>query len=323
MEQKYDKKQQLKPSIEHRDIGEQDYYYKNRLIFTWSQSLENVILYINTPKHIQSNHLNITFQTNHLKICQVGMKPFMNEPLSYSINPKSSIWFMDRNHICISLTKQSYGQLWLRVINRQQSMNEQQELDINELMWKQSKTDNSYLINIEQHRTHNNCKLDDCKNMINIICVMNNYKSYMNGSVQAKKTSCIQKDVLKTEIRDKYSSVNLLNDFNHLLRCHSICDEYICHLLNQVIYKNNCMSGCKLNECMLMKRHHRDRHKISQKEQILKALYFDEEDIVGIVLQQLLDRIHCHYLHSFDIGYKLTVKDKEDIIYQEKKSDDE
>ena len=80
-----------------------------------------------------------------------------------------------------------------------------------------------------------------------------------------------------------------MNDFNHLLQSHSHEFEDIYVKMNDKIYNKN---GCKLSKCALMRRHHRDRGKISENEQILNELYFENDDIVS---QQLLDRIHCHY----------------------------
>ncbi len=45
----------------------------------------------------------------------------------------------------------------------------------------------------------------------------------------------------------------------------------------------------------------------------LKALYFDTSND-EMVRQQFVDRIHCHFFHSFDIGYKLTHNEKHDIL---------
>eukprot|EP01084_Bolivina_argentea_P091731 165102_1 len=56
------------------------------------------------------------------------------------------------------------------------------------------------------------------------------------------------------------------------------------------------------------------------KKKMTKWLYFADDDIAS---QQLLDRIHCYYFHTFDIGYKLRKCEKQNIIDTEKKSNEE
>eukprot|EP01084_Bolivina_argentea_P008593 16083_1 len=63
-----------------------------------------------------------------------------------------------------------------------------------------------------------------------------------------------------------------------------------------------------------MKRNQRDRTEIAKNEGLLNNLYFLPDDII---LHQLLDRIHAYYLHSFDIGYKLTNEQRNNIINQD------
>eukprot|EP01084_Bolivina_argentea_P177102 306344_1 len=73
---------------------------------------------------------------------------------------------------------------------------------------------------------------------------------------------------------------------------------------------------CKLSNCLMMRRNHRNRNKIGNIS--LKNVYYGNDDM-DIVTQQIMDRIHCHYAHTFDIGYRLTIAEKQSIINQEVK----
>eukprot|EP01083_Nonionella_stella_P237775 833806_1 len=168
-------------------------------------------------------------------------------------------------------------------------------------------------------KTHNqthphfgsNCQLDECIDFQNIVAVMWNYQIYndhsdvdLSVSEQSNNQQtkpCITKDVFHKSA-DQYEVVVLLNNFNHLLDHHSHQFEDIYNQLKLIIFDNN---DCELSNCLLMLRHQRDRHEV-----ILNDMETEQEDIV---MQQLLDRIHCHYMHSFDIGFKLTQSEKQEI----------
>ncbi len=42
-----------------------------------------------------------------------------------------------------------------------------------------------------------------------------------------------------------------------------------------------------------------------------------------MIAQQLLDRIHCYYLHTIDIGYRISSKEQETIISDARNDTDE
>eukprot|EP01084_Bolivina_argentea_P123752 219292_1 len=141
------------------------------------------------------------------------------------------------------------------------------------------------------------CDLSECLCLKDITNILNKYKSYIDTCENEQKQVCINEDVYNRK-ENKYSSVDLLNDFNHLIQSHSVESQHIFKYLKWKIYNNN---DCESSECLLMRRHNRDRHRISENEKILTELYFTNDDIV---CQQLLDRVHCHYFHSFGIGYQ-------------------
>eukprot|EP01084_Bolivina_argentea_P257279 433421_1 len=104
------------------------------------------------------------------------------------------------------------------------------------------------------------------------------------------------------------NNVKLLDHFNHLLCDHANQFEQIYSALNEYIYDNN---GCDLETCKSFRRNRRDRAAITENENIFSHIYSSDDSIVG---EQIRDRIHCHFFHAFDIGLKITSKDKESVI---------
>eukprot|EP01084_Bolivina_argentea_P250125 418978_1 len=100
--------------------------------------------------------------------------------------------------------------------------------------------------------------------------------------------------------------VRVLNDFNHLLFHHNTEFESI---YDSILLQLNDRTKCELSDCVIMKRSCRD---------IMKS----NDDYEDFIIQQLLDRIHCYYLHSFDSGYRLSTAEKLRIITEETKSDE-
>eukprot|EP01084_Bolivina_argentea_P052484 96422_1 len=110
--------------------------------------------------------------------------------------------------------------------------------------------------------------------------------SHMNKKIE---------DCILAEIGDGYKTIDLLNDFHHIMSVHS-CD------FEEIYEKFIINEQCSTTQCLMLKRNQRDRSLETKNETLLTRLYFNENDIL---LQQLLDSIHCHYFHSFDIGYRL------------------
>merc|ERR1711971_193291 len=48
--------------------------FKKRLIFEWSQTLEDVTLFLRPPKHAKGKHFDIVMSTEHLRVGLKGMR---------------------------------------------------------------------------------------------------------------------------------------------------------------------------------------------------------------------------------------------------------
>eukprot|EP01084_Bolivina_argentea_P052282 96033_1 len=94
---------------------------------------------------------------------------------------------------------------------------------------------------------------------------------------------------------DKINILSALNNYVHLLDQHATDEEFE--------YISNALGVCDIKTCNAFRRNYRDRN---QKEKIDP----------NITYLQILDKMHCFFVHSLDIGHRLSLKDKI-IINQE------
>eukprot|EP01084_Bolivina_argentea_P034216 63328_1 len=87
---------------------------------------------------------------------------------------------------------------------------------------------------------------------------------------------------------------SVLNDFLHLISKHS--DEF------ELIYAKLNSALCTVVDCQAFWRNHRNRN-ISAQNKELPSVSYDTND----------NKIHCHYLHCYDIGYRLTDREKNTV----------
>eukprot|EP01084_Bolivina_argentea_P294439 506586_1 len=105
---------------------------------------------------------------------------------------------------------------------------------------------------------------------------------------------------------DNYQIYIALNDFHHLLQYHNddINFEFIF----------NHFEDCNIEKCKIFQRNHRNRYQLRNKINERNELYpIDDNEYDGyhyILYCQILDKIHCFYKHCYDIGHKLTQKQK-------------
>eukprot|EP01084_Bolivina_argentea_P271246 461468_1 len=154
------------------------------------------------------------------------------------------------------------------------------------------------------------CKYMKCKQEAIAFAKSNNNALNDDNKMQEKKISNDEEEdarniygkVYLGDYLTDYSTIELVNDFNELLLQRS--NEFE-NIYNTLIQRSNNNVVCDLLKCESMRRNQRNRNEITENENELKTLYFNDD----IVTQQLLDRVHCYYFHSFDMGYKITTKD--------------
>eukprot|EP01083_Nonionella_stella_P296276 1006550_1 len=149
------------------------------------------------------------------------------------------------------------------------------------------------------------CVLDDCQCFKRICNVLQMYRLYIDSTSKTQTDHCVnddQKHSIDDIIQDNDDSTELLNDFNHLLTTH--CSQFE-DIYNKLVENANDGKTCVLGQCLLYTRNRRDRSVITP-----DTLYFNDD----AMKQELVDRIHCYYFHSFDTGYRLTDKEKKCIM---------
>eukprot|EP01084_Bolivina_argentea_P194373 333496_1 len=100
---------------------------------------------------------------------------------------------------------------------------------------------------------------------------------------------------------EKTDVLLVLNDFLYLLNYHNNTDDF------EIIH-NELNSCCNVFCCEQFQRNYRVRN-------------YEEKsvgNIKDVVKQQIIDKIHCYYLHSFDIGFKMTPKQRLCFISNQK-----
>eukprot|EP01084_Bolivina_argentea_P314262 544321_1 len=103
---------------------------------------------------------------------------------------------------------------------------------------KEQKINSGHLLNTTKIRLCGGCNLNECLCVKNISNVLKKYKSYIDRCKNKQKGANIDEDVYeKTE--NKYDSVVLLNDFNHVVLCHGDEFEDIYNILKHKIYGNH------------------------------------------------------------------------------------
>eukprot|EP01084_Bolivina_argentea_P304437 525746_1 len=122
-----------------------------------------------------------------------------------------------------------------------------------------------------------------------------------NEGISAKLLDCEQLKILK-EILHLHYKINSNANFDQI-NIQSAMDEffYLLQFDDNISFEyihNYFNISCKLNTCNCMKRNYRNRDA-------------DEPNVIqkstkDLVKMQLLDKIHCFYMHSYDIGHKLS-----------------
>eukprot|EP01084_Bolivina_argentea_P002711 5012_1 len=90
--------------------------------------------------------------------------------------------------------------------------------------------------------------------------------------------------------------VNIVDDYLHLLIRHND-DLHFQFIIDK-------LGTCNVSECKLFMRHHRDRNIVEQK---INKVDIDKDDEPYC---EILDKIHCYFYHSVDIGYRLAMNKK-------------
>eukprot|EP01084_Bolivina_argentea_P010941 20428_1 len=120
--------------------------------------------------------------------------------------------------------------------------------------------------------------------------------------VDTDLVNCAQLMLLKKSLHNYYNDrnadiniVGVLNHFLYLVNQFSDVDDNF-----EYIY--NYLGGqCIINQCQIVKRIYINRNIIHNEAA--------DEDIKDIARTQIMDKIHCFYIHSFDMGNRLNLEE--------------
>eukprot|EP01083_Nonionella_stella_P017781 49829_1 len=117
---------------------------------------------------------------------------------------------------------------------------------------------------------------------------------------------------IKEQMYDDVQLVWIVNAFNHSISVHN-CDadfEYISHLMNH--------SCDNLESCDIVQRHYTSNHNDDDKDDGDEVTHKDLEiDARTSLRQEIFDKIHCHYVHSYDI-FRMNQSEQKEIADEAK-----
>eukprot|EP01084_Bolivina_argentea_P141140 248055_1 len=117
--------------------------------------------------------------------------------------------------------------------------------------------------------------LMECSSIRRISRLLRKFHAYINHQQHSKnQTNYDIYDTVYNTMNVIYKNTDLLNDFNHLMHCHSLQFEDIYNLLSKQIYNNK---SCKLSKCLSMRRNNRDRSTCGSWN-IVKNIYFTNDN---------------------------------------------
>eukprot|EP01084_Bolivina_argentea_P305925 528537_1 len=102
---------------------------------------------------------------------------------------------------------------------------------------------------------------------------------------------------------------HILDHYFHLIHYHGSTDADFEVVFNQ-------LGGiCHASKCKSFSRNYRDRAGGYKEYEVYDGyeMLVDDNESKTIIIQQLLDKIHCYYSHCFDIGHKMTIMDRNEL----------
>eukprot|EP01084_Bolivina_argentea_P193311 331668_1 len=133
----------------------------------------------------------------------------------------------------------------------------------------------------------------------NIISALKYYQSIQNDDNYNNLISQYFQETNKTILQD-YTSI-LKTYLNNTIEHNHIVFEQIYNIMSKQIQ-------CDIKNCKQYSRNNRDRAKESVKSNNDKNNQFK-----AIFYTDLLDTIHCYFMHSYDIGFRMKYSELKDI----------
>eukprot|EP01084_Bolivina_argentea_P113375 202066_1 len=246
------------------------------------------------PDDIDAYLCNITDRDNSVKHrekaifyiiqhCYIHSKPPTTQYIMGKLLEENSVPCESEKKISNEYRKNSKNNTTNDTTNSQQ----QPESDIHDIGHKDEKlnTDKVSLLNVEQiEPTCINKELIHCEAFKRLKISLDKYNKSTNNNV------------------DSQSIQSVMNDFLHLFQQHNNDHQF------ELIA--NELGICEIKTCQMFRRNHRNRENSSENDMIVVNDKY-------ILYQQIFDKIHCYYHHTFDIGYRLTSDEKLLMVYDQ------
>eukprot|EP01083_Nonionella_stella_P289688 985838_1 len=124
---------------------------------------------------------------------------------------------------------------------------------------------------------------------------------------------CLKQQMTSTEsdsIDDSDGIKSILENYLHLMIQHSN-DQDILNNDFEYIYRY-LGADCNIQKCSSFGRHSLCRRESAERDELLKE--YNVEHDRDIIRKHTIDKIHCFYRHSYDIGHRLTPDETNEII---------
>jgi hypothetical protein len=89
--------------------------HEGREIYSWEQSLDEVLVFVRPPPGVKAAHLTCVIGARRVTLGLKGAPPFLNEDLVSPCSVAESMWTLDEGELTLTLTKASKGETWAAV----------------------------------------------------------------------------------------------------------------------------------------------------------------------------------------------------------------
>eukprot|EP01084_Bolivina_argentea_P104019 186302_1 len=158
--------------------------------------------------------------------------------------------------------------------------------------------------------TNNNCNTDvtKCESIKRIQMVLN--VSTLSTNNNENKEIPVTK--LESFINDKYTIIQLVNDYDHIKYGHKVDNDDNEFAKVYAYFTQNTLTICNIHNCKYIDRHYMNRSKL------ISQSISNENSSRDNCIINLITKMHVYFIHSYDINRR-TVKEKQNIEQQHSK----
>ncbi|CAD7959959.1 unnamed protein product [Amoebophrya sp. A25] len=98
--------------LQERARGRQSFVYRDRKVYSWDQSMEEVNIYVDPPPGVSKHELDIQIKPSHVRMGLKGNPPFIDEDLFSLCDTSCSFWMIEDGELHIQLGKVRKAETW-------------------------------------------------------------------------------------------------------------------------------------------------------------------------------------------------------------------